>query len=56
MKVCIYSHARCATNLFDNSKLKDYFRKNNCEVIDSYQEADLVLVNTCAFSEKSEND
>jgi len=56
MKVCIYSHARCATNLFDNSKLKDYFRRNGCEVIDSYQEADLILVNTCAFSEKSEND
>lgn len=56
MKVCVYSHARCATNLFDNSKLKDYFRKNNCEVVDSCQEADLVLVNTCAFSEKSEND
>jgi len=56
MKVCVYSHARCATNLFDNSKLKDYFRKNNCEVVDSCKEADLVLVNTCAFSEKSEND
>ena len=56
MKVCVYSHARCATNLFDNSKLKDYFIKNNCKVINSYQKADLVLVNTCAFSEKSEND
>jgi len=56
MKVCVYSHARCATNLFDNSKLKDYFVKNNCKVVDSYQKADLVLVNTCAFSEKSEND
>ena len=56
MKVCVYSQARCAANLFDNSKLKDYFRKNNFEIVDSYQEADLILVNTCAFSQKSEND
>lgn len=56
MRVCIYSHARCATNLFDNSKLRHYFEENDFELIDSYQEADLILVNTCAFSEKSEND
>jgi len=56
MKVCIYSQARCAANLFDNAKLKDYFAKNNFEIINSYQAADLILVNTCAFSQKSEND
>ena len=56
MKVCVYSQARCAANLFDNSKLEDYFRENNFEIVDSYQEADLILVNTCAFSQKSEND
>lgn len=56
MKVCIYSQARCAANLFDNSKLKDYFEKNAFEIVNSYQKADLILVNTCAFSQKSEDD
>lgn len=56
MKVCVYSQARCASNLFDNSRLKDYFEKNDLDVVASYQDADLILVNTCAFTQKSEND
>lgn len=56
MKACVYSQARCASNLFDNSRLKDYFEKNDLDVVASYQDADLILVNTCAFTQKSEND
>jgi len=56
MKVCILSKARCAANLIDNSKLRDYFNKNNFKITSSPKDADLILINTCAFSQKSEND
>lgn len=42
----------CLPNLFDEERIRGYLAKNGFAIVERCEEADLVVVNTCAFVEE----
>lgn len=53
-KVYVFTHG-CANRYLDSERMKAFFAKNEYLIIDKPEDADYILVNTCAFK-KSEED
>ncbi len=53
-KVYIYSMG-CTRRLLDATKFLTYFRANGYEIVESPQESDFILLNTCAFKKSQED-
>ncbi|MBN1325956.1 MiaB/RimO family radical SAM methylthiotransferase [Candidatus Falkowbacteria bacterium] len=54
-KFYIYSNG-CSSNLLDGQRIIEYLRANDYSITNTPQEADLLIVNTCAFEQISETD
>ena len=52
MKVGLVSLG-CAKNLVDSEMILSLMKKNGFEIVDSKEEADIIIVNTCGFIESS---
>ncbi|MFA4891479.1 MAG: hypothetical protein WC604_04010, partial [Candidatus Gracilibacteria bacterium] len=53
-KVYIFTFG-CANRYLDGEKYKNFFIQNNYEITNKIEEADYVLVNTCAFRKREED-
>jgi len=53
-KVYVRSNG-CIVNLLDGKSFKKYFEENGWQIVHSPAEADLILVNTCAFDKAHED-
>ncbi|MDY2574641.1 MAG: MiaB/RimO family radical SAM methylthiotransferase, partial [Bacilli bacterium] len=55
MKVGLVSLG-CAKNLVDSEMILSLMKKNGFEIVDSKEEADIIIVNTCGFIESSKQE
>lgn len=54
LKIYIFTFG-CANRYLDGEKYKNFFIKNGYEITNKIEEADYILVNTCAFRKKEED-
>ena len=54
-KIFVYTNTNCRRRLLDSNKLRLYFRKNNFEIVDEAQKADLIIFVTCAYRDEITN-
>ena len=52
-KVFIKSYG-CQMNVYDSERMADFFVNKDCTLVDSYEDANLVILNTCEIREKAE--
>lgn len=52
-KVFVKSYG-CQMNVYDSERMVDFFKEKGCLIVDSYEEANLVILNTCEIREKAE--
>lgn len=52
-KVFIKSYG-CQMNVYDSERMADFFVSKGCVLVDSYENANLVILNTCEIREKAE--
>ncbi|UCF50508.1 MAG: radical SAM protein [Thermoplasmatales archaeon] len=51
-KIFIYGILTCNRRKLDAWKLKEYFLKNNYKIVTNVKDADIILLSTCAYSNK----
>ncbi|MBN1969062.1 MAG: tRNA (N(6)-L-threonylcarbamoyladenosine(37)-C(2))-methylthiotransferase MtaB [Candidatus Delongbacteria bacterium] len=53
-KVCIYTFG-CKINIFDSEVIKDKFSNEGYEIVKKWQDADIIVVNSCTVTHKADN-
>jgi ribosomal protein S12 methylthiotransferase len=46
----------CSKNLVDSEMIISLFKRNNFEIIDNAEEADIVVINTCGFIDSAKQE
>lgn len=54
LKVYVKSYG-CQMNVYDSEKMSDMLVAKGCSIVDGYENADIVILNTCCIREKAED-
>ena len=56
-KICLLSlHRSCENSSYNLSKIETFFRANNYEIVDNLELSSIIVINTCAYTDRMQYD